>query len=200
MAAYPTNYQRKKTIYWNDGSTARVLHTDDLQLPEYNSSAAPKQKPEEPPVIPQRQPKAPEVSEPKKQEMPKHYAKPRVEHNIGFFSMCFLVAAIVVTLYTCFLVLNVRSETVAITKEVRQLEDRLASLREGNEAARNEVFDAINLDEVYRVAVQELNMVYPNKNKTLYYQGSTDGYVRQFGDIPKADKFAFLEEIMRQVR
>ena len=55
------------------------------------------------------------------------------------------------------------------------------------------MLNAVNLDEVYRVAVQELGMVYPNNNRTVYYQSSADGYVRQFGNIPKVDKLELLE-------
>jgi DnaK suppressor protein len=41
MATYPSNYQRKKTIYWNDGSTARVLYPDeqDKQYRDYGNTA-----------------------------------------------------------------------------------------------------------------------------------------------------------------
>lgn len=201
MATYPNNYQRKKTIYWNDGSTARVLYPDEQekQYRDYGNTA--------PKVEPAREtaPKKQEVQRPvrtpkqtpSKEAKTRTYAKPKVDHNIGFFSMCILLAAILATLYTCFMYLKVQSETVVITKEIRQLEDELASVQDRNEAACNEVLDAVNLDEVYRVAVQELGMVYPNKNKTVYYQSAENGYVRQFNDIPKADKLELLKMMMR---
>ena len=201
MATYPSNYQRKKTIYWNDGSTARVLYPDeqDKQYRDYGNTA-PKAEP-----VREAAPKKQEVQRPDKfpQQTPKQetktrtYAKPRIDHNIGFFSMCILLAAILVTLYTCFMYLKVQSETVVITKEIRQLESELESLQDRNEAAANEVLDAVNPDEMYRIAVQELGMVYPNKNRTVYYQSADDGYVRQFGDMPKADKLEMLKMMMR---
>lgn len=201
MATYPNNYQRKKTIYWNDGSTARVLYPDeqDKQYRDYGNTA-PKAEP-----VREAAPKKQEVQRPDKlpQQTPKQetktrtYAKPRIDHNIGFFSMCILLAAILVTLYTCFMYLKVQSETVVITKEIRQLESELESLQDRNEAAANEVLDAVNPDEMYRIAVQELGMVYPNKNRTVYYQSADDGYVRQFGDMPKADKLEMLKMMMR---
>ena len=201
MATYPNNYQRKKTIYWNDGSTARVLYPDeqDKQYRDYGNTA-PKEEPVREPA-PKKQevqrPKRQEKQSPKQEREPRVYAKPRVNHNIGFFSMCFLLAAILATLYTCFMYLKVQSETVVITKEIRQLESELENLQDRNEAACNEVLDAVNLDEVYRIAVQELGMVYPNKNRTVYYQSDDKGYVRQFGDIPKADKLELLMMMFR---
>ena len=193
MATYPSNYQRKKTIYWNDGSTARVLYPDeqDKQYRDYGNTA-PKAEPVQTPA-----PKRTEQQTPTPVRKQRTQSKPRVDHNIGFFSMCLLLVAILVTLYTCFMYLRVQSETVVITKEIRMLEEELESLQDRNEAACNEVLDAVNLDEVYRVAVQELGMVYPNRNRTIYYQSSEDGYVRQFGDIPKADKLAMLKMMMQ---
>ena len=196
MATYPSNYQRKKTTYWTDGSTARVIYPDDQekQYRDYGNTA-PKAEPVREPA-PKKQevqrPKRQEKQSPKQEREPRVYAKPRVEHNIGFFSMCILVAAILATLYTCFMYLKVQSETVVITKEIRQLEDELENLQDRNDAVCNEVLDTVNLDEVYRIAVQELGMVYPNKNRTVYYQSDDTGYVRQFGDIPKADKLEML--------
>ena len=201
MATYPNNYQRKKTIYWNDGSTARVLYPDeqDKQYRDYGNTA-PKAEPDCE-LVPKKQevqrPKRQEKQNPKQENKPDTYAKPGVNHNIGFFSMCFLLAAILATLYTCFMYLRVQSETVVITKEIRQLEDELESLQDRNEAAYNEVLDAVDLDEIYRVAVQELGMVYPDKNETIYYQSDDNGYVRQFGDIPRTDKLEMLKMMIR---
>ena len=93
MATYPSNYQRKKTIYWNDGSTARVLYPDeqDKQYRDYGNTA-PKAEP-----VREAAPKKQEVQRPDKlpQQTPKQetktrtYAKPRIDHNIGFFRCVF---------------------------------------------------------------------------------------------------------------
>ncbi len=197
MATYPSNYQRKKTIYWNDGSTARVLYPDeqDKQYRDYGNTA-PKAEPVRE-AVPKKQEVQRPVKTPQQETKTRTYAKPRIDHNIGFFSMCILLAAILITLYTCFMYLKVQSETVVITKEIRQLESELESLQDRNEAAANEVLDAVNPDEMYRIAVQELGMVYPNKNRTVYYQSADEGYVRQFGDMPKADKLEMLKMMMR---
>ena len=125
MATYPNNYQRKKTIYWNDGSTARVLYPDeqDKQYRDYGNTA-PKAEPVRE-TTPKKQEEQHPVKTPKQETKTRTYAKPRVDHNIGFFSMCILLAAILVTLYTCFMYLKVQSETVVITKEIRQLESEI---------------------------------------------------------------------------
>lgn len=41
-----------------------------------------------------------------------------------------------------------------------------------------------DLDYVYRVAVEELGMVYPNNNQIITFEKVEESYVRQYADIP----------------
>ena len=43
---------------------------------------------------------------------------------------------------------------------------------------------SLDLDYVYRVATEELGMVYPNKNQVILYNKTESEYVRQYEDIP----------------
>ena len=43
----------------------------------------------------------------------------------------------------------------------------------------------MDLDHVYKVATEELGMVYANKNQILLYDKTESEYVRQYEDIPK---------------
>ena len=44
---------------------------------------------------------------------------------------------------------------------------------------------SLNLDEVYRIATEELGMVYPSKDQVILYNKTESEYVRQYEDIPK---------------
>lgn len=199
MEANQNRDHLKRPVYWSDGNTARVSYAEEEDRRYHTKgsmaySAAPVLEPSE-----KNTPERPTVTTkptPNKAPKTQTHAKPRVDHNINFLSMCILVAAIAITLYTCISYLQVQSETIVITKDIRTLENQLTKLQDKNEATCNEVLDAINLDQVYQVAVQELGMVYPNQNKTVYYNSADDGYVRQFGDIPKEDKLLMLRELL----
>ncbi len=41
-----------------------------------------------------------------------------------------------------------------------------------------------NLDYVYKVATEELGMVYANSNQVVLYDKTDNEYVRQYDDIP----------------
>ena len=170
MEAEKKQNRQQNIVYWNEGNTARVLQPSYVPEPEQRPVETPGQAPKQ-----------------------KTIRKPKVEQNINLFSLCFLVAAIGVTFYTCSMFLKVQAETVVITKNIRQLEQELDNIQNRNESRFNEILTAVSLDEVYQVAVRDLGMVFPNHNTTYYYQGVEEGYVRQFRKIPEAEKINILK-------
>ena len=145
----------------------------------------------------------PEVREQRKQqearEQQKKQAKslkPNFCSNTSIISMILLVAAIVVTLYTCLGYLKVQADIVVVNKHIKTLEAELSDLEVRNASAYNAVVESVDFDEVYRVAVTELGMVFPNKSTVLKYDASAEGYVRQFADIPEVDKINILKGLL----
>jgi hypothetical protein len=45
--------------------------------------------------------------------------------------------------------------------------------------------DSVNLDEVRTTAIEELGMVYANKDQIVEYDNPTGGYVKQYEVIPE---------------
>jgi cell division protein FtsL len=199
MEADKKYYRQTNAAYWTDGSSARVLRPEEKR-PIYTTEDGNAVRRNEEPYdfpIPEQQPvqrpeRAPEKA-PREHRMP----KPRIEQNINFLSLCILVAAIGLTLYTCISYLKVQSDTVVITKNIRQLEQQLTNLQNMNEAAYNEVLSQVNLDEVYQIAVRDLGMVFPNNNTTYYYKSGYEGYVRQFDEIPESEKMNLLKQLLK---
>lgn len=132
----------------------------------------------------------------KPETKPHRNLKPRAEQNINFGSLVLLVAAIVVTLYTCFDYLRVQADTVLANKQIKQLENELEVLKTRNDVAYNAVISSVDFDYVYQVAVRDLNMVFPNNNKTVYYNHENSGYVRQFMDIPEMERIDALKALL----
>ena len=61
----------------------------------------------------------------------------------------------------------------------------LEFLKSENDALETRINTSLDLDYVYRVATEELGMVYPNKNQVILYNKTESEYVRQYEDIPK---------------
>ena len=65
------------------------------------------------------------------------------------------------------------------------LEQQLEQLRSENDALQTRINTDMDLDHIYKVATEELGMVYANRNQVLLYDKTESEYVRQYEDIPK---------------
>ncbi|MDF2842236.1 MAG: putative rane protein [Herbinix sp.] len=110
--------------------------------------------------------------------------QPRGLSNMNFASLVVLVAAIVATLYMCVNFLQLQTEVSRMEKSIKTYETSLKNLTNENDAAYAAINQAYDLNYVYKIAVEELGMVYPNNNEVITYEGSDLEYVRQYEDIP----------------
>lgn len=122
-------------------------------------------------------------------ELPSPERKSNVRHkslsSISKASLFVLTLAIVATLFICVDYLKLQNEVSRMEKEILAKEHTLATMIKENDAAYEAINMAFDLDYVYKVAVEELGMVYPNKNKVITYKGSDIDFVRQYEEIPR---------------
>ncbi|MBE5961504.1 MAG: hypothetical protein E7256_09015 [Lachnospiraceae bacterium] len=177
------NRQYKDAVYVT-GSTAR------------NLSATPKRKEEEyRESVTRRQQRPEQNGQEQRKKQKKARRVPAVSRGIDFFSMAFLTIAMGVTLFTCLDYLKMQSQLLQLDKQNVTLSSQLSTLTDKNNAALDAMTEAIDLDKIYRVAVGELGMVFPNNNQVVTYEGNDTGYVRQFEDIP-AIKQSIIDKIL----
>lgn len=105
--------------------------------------------------------------------------------GVNFGSLLVLVVAIIATVYVCVEYLMLQTDVSQKNTEISSLQLQLETLTKDNDATYEIVNTGYDLDYIYHVAVEELGMVYPNKNTVITYQSSDDDYVRQYEDIPK---------------
>lgn len=126
-----------------------------------------------------------EVRRPRRVEQPDAQPKVKIGQGIDLISALFLMCAIVATLFVCVNYLKVQSDVVQLNKSISGLEKEITSLEKENDALaavlENEKYD---LETVYQMAVGVLGMVYPNNNEVIYYNSESEGYFRQYQDIP----------------
>lgn len=121
-----------------------------------------------------------EVPAPRRQEQ-RH---PKALSGINFASLLVLTAAIIATVYVCVEYLKLQNDVTRMDKTIISMEQELTKRTNQNDAAYEAINTAYDLDYVYKVAVEELGMVYPNDNEVITYQSGEEDYVRQYEDIP----------------
>ena len=87
--------------------------------------------------------------------------------QMNLFSVLLLTVAVICTLY------------------IESLEESIEKLKGDNDALLTRINTSVDLDYVYKVATEELGMVYANKDQVRLYNKTESEYVRQYEDIPE---------------
>lgn len=96
-----------------------------------------------------------------------------------------LTIAAVVTLFLCVNYLRIQASITTRINNIEALELKLEHLKSENDALQTRIDTYVDLDHVFKVATEELGMVYANKDQILLYNKTESEYVRQYEDIPK---------------
>ena len=96
-----------------------------------------------------------------------------------------LTAAAICALYLCISYLKLQSSITARLNHFESLEKEIEILKDENDSLETRINTSVDLDYVYKVATEELDMVYANKNQVRLYNKTESEYVRQYEDIPE---------------
>ena len=105
--------------------------------------------------------------------------------TINIPSLIILSVAAVFCLAICCNYLRVQSSVTSKMKAIETMESKVEKLKNENDALEARINSYVNLDNVYKVATEELGMVYASKDQVITYDKTESEYVRQYEDIPK---------------
>ena len=108
----------------------------------------------------------------------------RVRVNVPYVLM--LLAVTLLFGYLCFCYLHLQASINASMNRIVNMEEQLADVRAENAVRENRLGAQMDLEEVYRIAVEEMGMVYPDNNEVVEYTEQMREYVRQYEDIPNS--------------
>lgn len=132
--------------------------------------------------------------EPRKKRKPEHRSEAHavtVRRNreralqMDFPYVFMLTVASVCALYICSRYLQLQSDISARVKHIDTLERQIEELKADNDALQTSINTSVDLDHVYKVATEELGMVYANKDQVRLFDKTESEYVRQYEDIPE---------------
>lgn len=154
---YQTEYNRTSYI---DGNTVRKLSA----VPDF-----------------QREERQVDLPSRRRQEQ----NQPKALSGMNFASLLVLIVAISVTVFMCFEYLSLQSDVNRLGKQIEENQQTLTALTKENDATMDKLNAAVDMDKIYKTAVEEYGMVYPNKNTVISFKSSDDSFVRQYEDIPQ---------------
>lgn len=102
--------------------------------------------------------------------------------NIGY--VLFLAAAVVAATVILTGYLTLQADITSSIKNISKMESTLNEMRLTNDENYDRIISNVNLDEVKRIAIQELGMGYAKEGQIITFHGEGSDYVRQTGEIP----------------
>ena len=101
--------------------------------------------------------------------------------NIGTvlsMAVAMVAAALILTVY-----LTLQSDITNSIKHIASLESTLNDLKMENDENYNRITSSVDLEEVKRIAIQELGMRYAEEGQIIRFNGEGSDYIRQLSLI-----------------
>lgn len=110
----------------------------------------------------------------------------RAKHmNAGY--VFFLSVALAVTGLVLVYYIGLQSDITNSVKHIASLEKELNSLKVANEENYSRISSSVDLEEVRRIAIQELGMQYAQEGQIVPFASESSDYVKQMAEIPNQD-------------
>ncbi len=103
--------------------------------------------------------------------------------NMGY--VLFLVTAMIISGFILTGYIGLQSDITNSIKHIAKLENQLNNLKLANDEEYSRITNSVDLEEIKRIAIQELGMRYAEEGQIIGFVSSGDDYVRQVADIPE---------------
>lgn len=167
------NKRRPTLNTYIDGNTVRKLDTVSRNY-EYETSPRKRQE-----VTPARKPAKRPAQKPKVYREPKE----RTSLMTPVFAV-YTTVVLAVVLFFAFRMLAAQTALAAAADNVAALESTLKNVNEENTKLEALIDAGVDLEYIYKTAVEELGLVAADNSQIIYYEQLESGYVRQNEIIP----------------
>lgn len=113
--------------------------------------------------------------------------------NKGY--VIFLTVAAVLALVICVNYVRLQSQITSRSRNITAMQEELADMNEENTTKYNTIMDSVNLEEVRDKAINELGMVYADKDQIVEYDNPNGDYVKQYEEIPDDGMLASSKDV-----
>ncbi|MCQ2518095.1 MAG: cell division protein FtsL [Lachnospiraceae bacterium] len=98
--------------------------------------------------------------------------------QVLFFVVALCISAIILVNY-----IRVQSKVTASVETISKLESEYLDKKTDNEEEYSRIVSSVDMDEIKRVAIEELGMHYAKEGQIVTYADEKSDYVRQYSDI-----------------
>lgn len=120
-----------------------------------------------------------EIEQPKKTLSVSARRNREKAHHMSFGYVAFLVAALLVTGYFVMQYLQLQSKLTSEIKMISSMESKVNKMKMDNDEEYNRILNNVDLEEVKRVAIGELGMVYASEGQIVLYESVGNDYMRK---------------------
>lgn len=113
----------------------------------------------------------------------KRHRRINILRSGAFLAVSFLILALSITYY-----ISLQSDITGMVKHIASMERSLNEIRLDNDENYSRINSSVDIDEIRRVAIQELGMKYADEGQIVDFNGDGSDYVRQTGEIPSSGK------------
>jgi len=134
-----------------------------------------------------------------RREAPRRAPKPKSKRKpaINFFTFVVMTAAMGITMYSAINYLKVQTEVADLKKSISVTVSETEKLKNDNDAELSRINSEIDLEKIFKTAVNELGMLFPNNNKVVTYESAVNEYVHQYDSIPETNAQDIFDQLFK---
>ena len=109
------------------------------------------------------------------------------QHRVAPMNLGYIFFMMLATLVVCVVLIGYVELQADITNRINhisKLESRLNDLKLANDEEYTKIMSSVDLEEIKRIAIEELGMKYAKDGQVITYSGEGNDYVRQYKEIP----------------
>ena len=103
--------------------------------------------------------------------------------NAGY--VAFLCMALIATGIILINYIGLQSDITNSVQHISALESELNDLKLANDEEYSRITSSVDLEEIKRIAIQELGMQYAEEGQVVTFASENSDYVKQMADIPQ---------------
>ncbi|MBR3307336.1 MAG: hypothetical protein IKI75_08810 [Lachnospiraceae bacterium] len=110
--------------------------------------------------------------------------KARKKIHYGFSTVLVFLAAAAVMAGTFFQVVSLQTDVTLSREEYSKKLSQYEDLKRSNDLYRERIMSRVDMNEIERIARDELGMSIAREGQIVIYSGQIDDYVKQYEDVP----------------